>query len=186
MDVQPLPADLEAFHQEALDPIPVTFQNHCFHTVSPGDFLEAFQDLRKMDKQQLRSFLLGAELLLFHRSREQLLAEPEDVMGANHVVLVKDMLTVISEPTRIVPSQYPDRDVTYRGILQSNGDVGLNGRKGEDRLNMTVNNHGKVNSSALLPRRSHLRFLRREPERKPCPSLGAVLMVGAVHLPECQ
>lgn len=167
MDVQPLPADLEAFHREALDPIPVTFQNHCFHTVSPGDFPETIQDLRKMDKQQL-------------------LAEPEDVMGANHVVLVKDMLTVISEPTRIVPSQYPDRDVTYRGILQSNGDVGLNGRKGEDRLNMTANNHGKVNSSALLPRRSHLRFLRREPERKPYLSLGAVLMVGAVHLPECQ
>lgn len=145
-------------------------------------------DLRKMDKNQLRGFLLGVEQMLFHRTREQLLAEPEDVMGANHVVLADDMLTVISEPTRIVPSQflafgtsfeghgfyeassirkingiyyfiysdenssmlcyatsrYPDRDFVYRGILQSNGDVGLNGRRGEDRLNMTANNHGSL------------------------------------------
>ena len=126
--------------------------------------------------------------MLFRRTKEQLMAEPEDVMGANHVVLADDMLTVISEPTRIVPSQfmafgtsfeghgfyeassirkingtyyfiysdensnmlcyatsrYPDRDFVYRGILQSNGDVGLNGRKGEDRLNMTANNHGSL------------------------------------------
>lgn len=145
-------------------------------------------DFRKMDKTQMRGFLLGAEQMLFHRSREQLLAEPEDVMGANHVVLADDMLTVISEPTRIVPSQflafgtsfeghgfyeassirkingtyyfiysdensnmlsyatsqYPDRDFTYRGILQSNGDVGLKGRKGENRANMTANNHGSL------------------------------------------
>jgi hypothetical protein len=32
----------------------------------------------------------------------------------------------------------------YRGILQSNGDVGLDGRKGEDRVNMTANNHGSI------------------------------------------
>lgn len=148
----------------------------------------ALPDFRKMDKTQLRQFLLGAEQMLFHRTKEQLLAEPEDVMGANHVVLADDMLTVISEPTRIVPSQfmalgtpfeghgfyeassirkigglyyfiysdensnmlcyatspYPDRDFCYRGILQSNGDVGLNGRQGKDRLNMTANNHGSL------------------------------------------
>lgn len=145
-------------------------------------------DIRSMPKEQLRHFLLGVEQMLFHRTKEQLLAEPEDVMGANHVVLAEDMLTVISEPTRIVPSQfmalgtdfeghgfyeassirkingtyyfiysdensnmlcyatspYPDRDFRYRGILQSNGDVGLNGRRGEDRLNMTANNHGSL------------------------------------------
>lgn len=145
-------------------------------------------DFRAMPKEQLRQFLLGAEQMLFHRTREQLLAEPEDVMGANHVVLAEDMLTVISEPTRIVPSQfmaggtsfeghgfyeassirkingtyyfiysdensnmlcyatsqYPDREFVYRGILQSNGDVGLNGREGKDRLNMTANNHGSL------------------------------------------
>lgn len=109
-------------------------------------------------------------------------------MGANHVVLDGDMLTVISETSRIVPGQlmaygtcfeghgfyeassirkigdtyyfiysdensnmlsyatskYPDRDFVYRGILQSNGDVGLDGRKSEDRVNMTANNHGSL------------------------------------------
>ena len=148
----------------------------------------ALPDFRRMDKAQLRQFLLGVEQMLFHRSPEQLTADPEDVMGANHVTLADDMLTVTSFPVRIIPSQfmalgtsfeghgfyeassirkigstyyfiysdensnmlsyatspYPDRDFVYRGILQSNGDVGLNGRKGEDRLNMTANNHGSI------------------------------------------
>ncbi len=145
-------------------------------------------DVRQMEPGQLKEFLLGLEQMLFHRTREQLLAEPRDIMGANHVVLADDMLTVISDTSRILPSQfeafgtsfeghgfyeassirkingtyyfiysdenssmlsyatsqYPDRDFVYRGILQSNGDVGLDGRKGEDRLNMTANNHGSL------------------------------------------
>lgn len=145
-------------------------------------------DFRSMSRGQLRRFLLGPEQMLFHRTREQLLSEPEDVMGANHVLLADDMLTVISEPARIVPSQFmalgtgfeghgfyeassirkiggtyyfiysdensnmlcyatspfPDRGFVYRGILQSNGDVGLNGRQSADRLNMTANNHGSL------------------------------------------
>lgn len=148
----------------------------------------ALPDFRKMDKAQLRQYLLGAEQMLFHRTRVQLLTDPEDVMGANHVVLSDDMMTVASETSRIVPSQfmalgtsfeghgfyeassirkingtyyfiysdensnmlsyatsrYPDRDFVYRGVIISNGDVGLNGRKGEDRLNMTANNHGSL------------------------------------------
>lgn len=155
---------------------------------STGGQAPRIEDLKRLPADRLRGFLLGAEQMLFHRTKEQLLAEPEDVMGANHVVLSDDMLTVISEPARIVPSQflafgtsfeghgfyeassirkingtyyfiysdensnmlsyatskYPDRDFVYRGILQSNGDVGLNGRKGEDRLNMTANNHGSL------------------------------------------
>ncbi len=145
-------------------------------------------DLKRMEKSALRRFLLQAEQMLFHRTEEQLMSEPEDVMGANHVILDDDMLTVISEPARIIPSQfmalgtgfeghgfyeassirkiggtyyfiysdensnmlsyatsrYPDRDFVYRGILNSNGDVGLNGREGRDRLNMTANNHGSL------------------------------------------
>ena len=145
-------------------------------------------DLRAMEKAQLRQFLAGVEQMMFQRPKEQLLQEPEDIMGANHVVLDGDMLTVISETSRIVPGQlmaygtcfeghgfyeassirkigdtyyfiysdensnmlsyatskYPDRDFVYRGILQSNGDVGLDGRKSEDRVNMTANNHGSL------------------------------------------
>lgn len=41
-------------------------------------------------------------------------------------------------------SNYPDRDFVYRGTIISNGDVGYHGRKPEDRLNMTANNHGSL------------------------------------------
>jgi len=153
-----------------------------------GGQSRALPDFRTMPREQLRAFLVNVEQMMFHRSKEQLLAEPEDVMGANHVVLADDMLTVISQPQRIVPgqfmaygttfeghafyeassirkigstyyfiysdensnmlsyatSQYPDHDFEYRGVLVSNGDVCLDGRKGEDRVNMTGNNHGSI------------------------------------------
>lgn len=41
-------------------------------------------------------------------------------------------------------SDYPDRDFVYGGTIISNGDVGYEGRKNEDRLNMTANNHGSL------------------------------------------
>ena len=41
-------------------------------------------------------------------------------------------------------SRYPDRDFVYRGTIISNGDVGYNGRRSEDRLNMTANDHGSL------------------------------------------
>ena len=41
-------------------------------------------------------------------------------------------------------SAYPDRDFVFRGTIISNGDVGYNGRKDEERLNMTANNHGSL------------------------------------------
>ena len=41
-------------------------------------------------------------------------------------------------------SPYPDRDFAYGGVIVSNGDIGLEGRKEEERLAMTGNNHGSV------------------------------------------
>ena len=41
-------------------------------------------------------------------------------------------------------SRYPDRGFTFRGTIVSNGDVGLSGRREEDRLNQTANNHGSI------------------------------------------
>jgi len=125
---------------------------------------------------------------LFNKSREEIYNEPEGIMGANTVVLADDMLTVITEPKRIIPGQfdafgtefeghafyeassirkiddtyyfiysseksnelcyatskYPDKDFKYRGTIISNGDIGYKGRKAEDRLNMTANNHGSI------------------------------------------
>lgn len=41
-------------------------------------------------------------------------------------------------------SKYPDRDFKFGGVIVSNGDVGINGRKPEDRLAMAGNNHGSI------------------------------------------
>ena len=41
-------------------------------------------------------------------------------------------------------SDKPDRDFRFGGTIVSNGDVGLNGRKAEDRLNMTGTTHGSI------------------------------------------
>lgn len=41
-------------------------------------------------------------------------------------------------------SDLPDRDFRFGGTIVSNGDVGLNGRKDADRLNMTGTTHGSI------------------------------------------
>lgn len=41
-------------------------------------------------------------------------------------------------------SKYPNKDFTYRGVIISNGDVGINGRKEKDRLCATGTNHGSI------------------------------------------
>ncbi len=132
--------------------------------------------------------LYQVEQMLFKRSLEELQKEKLCLMGANHVVIDEDMLTVSQDPSRIVPgqfqalgsgfdghafyeasaikkindlyyfiyssqeshelcyatSQYPDRDFQFRGTIHSNADVGFNGRKDEDRVNFSANNHGNL------------------------------------------
>ena len=39
-------------------------------------------------------------------------------------------------------SNYPDKNFCYGGTIISNGDIGYQGRREEDRLNYTANNHG--------------------------------------------
>lgn len=41
-------------------------------------------------------------------------------------------------------SDYPDRDFKYQGVIVSNGDIGINGRKEQDKLMRTGNNHGGI------------------------------------------
>ena len=64
-------------------------------------------------------------------------------------------------------SRFPDRDFTFGGVLVSNGDIGLNGRKPEDRLMMTGNNHGsieKINGQwyVFYHRQTHLNTFSRQ------------------------
>lgn len=41
-------------------------------------------------------------------------------------------------------SDYPDKDFTYRGVIVSNGDIGIKERKEKDKLMRTGNNHGGI------------------------------------------
>lgn len=72
---------------------------------------EANHAALKMSRQQL----LPVERMLFKRTDEELLSLPEDIMGANTVVLEDDMMTVRGEPSRIVPSQFNSLDTGFDG-----------------------------------------------------------------------
>ena len=142
---------------------------------------EGFRDSRSPE-------LIEVETWMFEKTKEEILREPEGLMGGFTVELAEDMLTVVSEPRRVVPGQfdsfgtqfeghaffeassmrkvgdtyyfiyssehehelcyatslYPDRDFQYGGVIISNGDIGLEGRMPEDRLNATGNNHGSI------------------------------------------
>lgn len=155
------------------------------------DKKEAVMALHSQDKEtaaMMREKLIQIEMKMFDKSRDEIESETEGIMGANVVELEDDMLTVRSQPKRIVPGQfdaagssfeghaffegssirkvgeiyyfiysselshelcyarsrYPDRDFVYGGTIISNGDVGYQGRKAQDRLNMTGNNHGSI------------------------------------------
>ncbi len=140
----------------------------------------------KVKQALMRKMMSVVEQKMFDKTKAQIKAEPEGIQGAFTVTLADDMLTVMSEPKRIVPGQvdalggpyeghaffeassirkigdtyyfvyssevnhelcyatskYPDRDFSYRGVIVSNGDIGYQGRKPEERAAMTGNNHG--------------------------------------------
>ena len=127
---------------------------------------------------------------IFTKSLSEIRAEePQSILGANVVELESDMLTVKSEPKRILPalnnapkgsalrehsfyeaaslrrfgdlyyfiysshnghelcyatSKYPDQGYEYRGVIISNGDIGLDGRSEKDKLNAVATNHGSI------------------------------------------
>lgn len=68
-------------------------------------------DARSVSREQL----LQAEMMLFKRTREELERHPHPFMGANHVVLADDMLTVVGEPARIVPGEFEAFDTSFEG-----------------------------------------------------------------------
>lgn len=65
--------------------------------------------------QMSREALLPVERMLFKRSEEELLALPEDIMGANTVELEDDMRTVHGKVRRIVPGQFNALGTGFEG-----------------------------------------------------------------------
>lgn len=132
--------------------------------------------------------LIAVQTMMFEKTREEVLSDPQGVMGAFVAEIGEDMLTVQTKPKRIVPGQFfscgsgyeghaffeassmrkiggkyyfiyssevshelcyavsdfPDREFCYGGVIVSNGDVGYQGRREEDKLAITGNNHGSI------------------------------------------
>ena len=150
-------------------------------------------ELSETEREQIHADETDAERFLKPLEHiKQLQAEGDSVYGPHHMTLADDMLTITSEPVRMMPlkrfgtpfettadgkghgffegssirkingvyyfvyssrnnhelcyatSRYPDRDFVYGGTIVSNGDIGLNGRKTEDRLNITGTTHGGI------------------------------------------
>lgn len=59
--------------------------------------------------------LICVQMMLFGKSREEIVGEPDGVMGANTVILAEDMLTVASEPVRIIPGQLSAKGTSFEG-----------------------------------------------------------------------
>lgn len=139
-------------------------------------------------RKAMEPMLLGLEMKMFGKTREQIEREKDGIQGAFTVTLADDMLTVLTEPVKILPGQldaagtgflghaffeassirkiedtyyfiyssevnhelcyatssFPDRDFKYGGVIISNGDIGFHGRKPQDRLAITGNNHGSI------------------------------------------
>lgn len=59
-----------------------------------------------MDSPAFQEKIVQSMMMLFGKTREEVEHEKDGLMGANVVQLAEDMLTVISEPKRIVPGQF--------------------------------------------------------------------------------
>lgn len=58
------------------------------------------------DSPAFREKLLQTQMMLFGKAREEVEREKDGLMGADVVQLAEDMLTVITEPKRILPGQF--------------------------------------------------------------------------------
>lgn len=165
------------------DPAVLNDDGHIYLTYGWGLGMDTHAPLMKLSMPSVMS-------RIFNKPVSEIKAEePQSILGANLVELCDDMLTVKSEPVRILPamnnapkgselrshsfyeaaslrkfgnlyyfiysshvnhelcyatSEYPDHGYEYRGVIISNGDIGLDGRKAKDRLCATGTNHGSI------------------------------------------
>jgi hypothetical protein len=71
--------------------------------------------MKMMSKEAIDEQFVNVQMMLFGKSREEILGEKDGVMGANTVTLKDDMLTVASEPLRIVPGQFAAEGTSFEG-----------------------------------------------------------------------
>lgn len=67
----------------------------------------------KENDGRLNETLMEVEMQMFEKTREEIEREPEGIMGAFTVELANDMVTVKTEPVRIVPGQFDAVGTTF-------------------------------------------------------------------------
>jgi hypothetical protein len=80
-----------------------------------GEEAQIPEQYRQFQAANLREALIQAQMMLFKKTREEIVSESQGVMGANTAVLADDMLTVIAGPARIVPGEYEAKDTSFEG-----------------------------------------------------------------------
>lgn len=74
------------------------------------------QDSNKVAPEVLREQLIKTQMMLFHKSREEIMSEQDcNVMGAVTVTLADDMLTITAEPVRIIPGEFTAKGTSFEG-----------------------------------------------------------------------
>ena len=165
------------------DPAVLNDNGHIYLTYGWGLGMDINSPLMKLVMPRVMS-------KIFNKTVKEIKSEePDSILGANIVELENDMLTVKSEPRRILAamnnapkgsqlrehsfyeasslrkfgdlyyfiysshaghelcyatSRYPDHGFEYRGVIISNGDIGINGRTEKERLYPTGTNHGSI------------------------------------------
>lgn len=66
-----------------------------------------------IQSEDFQEKMIQVQEMLFGKSRREIAEEKDGLMGANVVQLAEDMLTVISEPRRIVPGQFDAMGTEY-------------------------------------------------------------------------
>lgn len=165
------------------DPAVLNDDGHIYLTYGWGLGMDTHSPLYKLVMPYVMSKIFNKTAAEIRRE------EPLSILGANIVELEDDMLTVKSEPKRILPAMnnapkgsqlrehsfyeasslrklddlyyfiysshvnhelcyttsfYPDHGYEYRGVIISNGDIGIDGRAAKDRLYPTGTNHGSI------------------------------------------
>lgn len=73
------------------------------------------ENLDAVNNMDFKEELVQVQMAMFEKSREELENEPQGTMGSYTVVLDDDMLTVKSEPKRIVPGQFDAAGTCFEG-----------------------------------------------------------------------
>lgn len=80
-----------------------------------GWSLTADKEMIQAAGEGFQAKLLEAQSMMFRKTKEEILAEPYGIMGANVVTLADDMLTVVTEPKRIVHGQFDANGSSFEG-----------------------------------------------------------------------